>query len=76
MNDVTYLFDTNAVTDLMRAEKTMVTHVVANRQDKIFGLPQPVDYEIMRGLLWKSAPRQQKQYQEIIKPQFRWIEFV
>ena len=67
-----YLFDTNAVTDLMRVHANVVARVRANR-DHILCLCQPVDYEIQRGLLWKAATGQQHRYQNQIKSQFSWL---
>ena len=68
-----YVFDTNAVTDLMRAHPGMVARVRAHQRDDILCLCQPVDYEIQRGLLWKTAAAQQQRYQSQIKSQFEWL---
>ena len=68
-----YMFDTNAVTDLMRSNPIMVTRVRAAQNDHILCLCQPVDYEIERGMLWKAATSQQQRYKNEIKTQFEWL---
>ena len=73
MAAVIYIFDTNAIADLLRAHANMVARVRLAQADNIFGLCQPVDYEVQRGLLWKAASRQHEVYLRQIKPQFAWI---
>lgn len=67
-----YLFDTNAVADLMSAHPTMLARV-RKHQQHVLGLCQPVDYEVWRGLRWRTAASQQQLYTNRIKPQFEWI---
>lgn len=68
-----YLFDTNAVADLMSAHPTMLVRVRKHQQEHVLGLCQPVDYEAWRGLRWRTAASQQQLYTDRIKPQFEWI---
>ncbi len=68
-----YLFDTNAITDLMNAHPNIVSQVRLRQNNHILALCQPVDYEIRRGLLWRVAPVKYQLYLNQIKPQFEWI---
>lgn len=68
-----YLFDTNAIADLMSAHETMLSRVRGHQQEHVLGLCQPVDYEVWRGLRWRTAPSQQQLYVDRIKSQFEWI---
>ena len=68
-----YLFDTNAIADLISAHEVIVAHVRAHQKQHVMGLCQPVDYEVQRGLLWRTAASKQQLYLNQIKPQFEWI---
>lgn len=68
-----YLFDTNAIADLMSAHPVMVAHVRAHQKQHVLGLCQPVNYEVWRGLRWRMAANKQQLYLNQIKPQFEWI---
>lgn len=68
-----YIFDTNAITDMMNAHAAVVAQVRAHQQEHILALCQPVDYELQRGLLWRTAIAKQQLYLHQIKPQFQWL---
>lgn len=68
-----YIFDTTAITDLIREHPQVVERVRMQQSSHVLGLCQPVDYEVMRGLLWKTAEAQQRRYRDQIKSQFAWI---
>lgn len=68
-----YLFDTNAVADMMNAHPILIGRVRALQKDHVLGLYSPVEYEVWRGLRWRTAEKQQQIYVKHIKPQFSWI---
>jgi predicted nucleic acid-binding protein len=70
---VIYIFDTNAITDLMRARPLVVANVRDHQADHVLCLCPPVDFEFQRGLLWKSAYGQRERYLNEIKTQFQWL---
>jgi predicted nucleic acid-binding protein len=51
----------------------MVAQVRAHQEAHVLGLCEPVDYEVWRGLRWRTAAAQQQLYTNSIKPQFEWI---
>ena len=68
-----YLFDTNAVADLMNANPVMVEHVRAHQKDHVLALCQPIDYEVWRGLRWRTSKTRVQLYLNEIKQQFEWV---
>lgn len=68
-----YIFDTNAITDMMRARPAMVANVRDHQHDHVLCLCPPVDFEIQRGLWWKSAQGQHERYLNVIRSQFQWL---
>ncbi|MBK8022738.1 MAG: PIN domain-containing protein [Chloroflexi bacterium] len=71
-----YLFDTNAIADLMNDHPAMVAQVRAHQREDVLGLCQPVDYEVWRGLRWRTAAGQLQLYINRIRPQFEWIPLI
>ena len=76
MEILTYIFDTNALTDIIKTQSNMIAHIQAKQADHIFCLPQPVDFEIRRGLLWKQATIQLDFYENQLLPKFNFIDLV
>jgi predicted nucleic acid-binding protein len=70
---VIYVFDTNAITDLLKATPNMVARVRTVQETHILCLCQAVDYEIERGYLWRGAAGQIERYRTEIKPRFQWL---
>jgi len=68
-----YLFDTNAITDLLRAHPEMVERVREHQDAHTLCLCQPIDYEIQRGLRWRAAEAQYRRYLNDIRPRFQWV---
>ena len=68
-----YLFDTNAVADLMNAHPLTVDHVRAHQDEHVLALCPPVDYEVWRGFRWRRAASKVQLYQRQIKSQFEWV---
>jgi tRNA(fMet)-specific endonuclease VapC len=70
-----YLLDTNTVSDFMKrypeVRKQSVAHV--NHGDQL-AICRPIYYEVLRGLLWRDARLQLKEFQNEIRPLFQWIE--
>jgi predicted nucleic acid-binding protein len=71
-----YIFDTNAMSDMLNAYPSVVANVRERQQDHIFALCPPVDYEMQRGLLWKTASAKHQLYLHQIKPQFQWLPLI
>jgi predicted nucleic acid-binding protein len=68
-----YLFDSNAIADLMSELPAIVSRVREKQREHVFGLSAPVDYEVRRGLLWKDAPAKYKIYLERIVTRFAYF---
>jgi tRNA(fMet)-specific endonuclease VapC len=67
-----YLFDTNAISDLIQQNTTVAAHVRANQQH-VMCLCTPVHYEVRRGLLYSNAVRKMQVYEIQIRPLFQWL---
>ena len=70
-----YLLDTNVISDLIinnrRAVRRAAEHLVAGDD---LGLCRPVHFEILRGLLWRSATGKLQTYRQRIVPLLTWVE--
>jgi tRNA(fMet)-specific endonuclease VapC len=59
MSNPTYVLDTNALSDILRKNEAVVTHLTdALQRNALFILCPVVFYEVYRGLLRKGAARQ------------------
>lgn len=67
-----YLFDTNAISDLIQQNTAVVAHVRANEQE-VMCLCTPVHYEVRRGLDYTNAARKMQVYETQILPLFQWL---
>lgn len=70
MNNRIYLFDTNVISILVRSRDMRLAHRIGQVQPQNLILPEPVIYEIERGLLYKDASKQLQHFREIVMPQF------
>ncbi len=70
-----YLLDSNAISDLMERHPQVARHSVLhiNAGDDLV-ISRPVYYEVLRGLLWRNAPRRLQTLRQAILPLFVWIE--
>jgi predicted nucleic acid-binding protein len=68
-----YILDTNVITDMMKEIPPIIYKIRQLQDEHILCLIQPVDYEIMRGLLHKGASAQILRYENLIRPRFQWI---
>jgi predicted nucleic acid-binding protein len=71
MAGLIYLFDTNAMSDLIEQNPTVIGHVRAN-QRQILCLCAPVHYEVRRGLLHVRSTRKTQIYETQVRPLFEW----
>jgi predicted nucleic acid-binding protein len=68
-----YLFDSNAVADMMSEQQNMLARVRAKQEDNVLALCAPIDYEVRRGLLWRKATNKHQIYLERILPRFEYL---
>jgi len=70
-----YLLDTNAVSDLIANQSSVIRHLAEHlATDDQVGLCRPVHYEILRGLFWRGATSKIHTYTQRIIPLLTWIE--
>jgi tRNA(fMet)-specific endonuclease VapC len=67
-----FIFDTNAISDLIQRNMTVAAHVRMNQQ-QVMCLCTPVHFEIRRGLLYTNAARKMQVYETEIRPLFQWL---
>jgi predicted nucleic acid-binding protein len=67
-----YIFDTNAVSDVIKKNPTMVARLREYQDEHVLCLCLPVHYEIRRGLLAISATAQLRVYDTQVRSQFAW----
>jgi predicted nucleic acid-binding protein len=73
-----YLLDANAVSDWLGRYPNEMDVLVAERLrggDNV-SICQPVYYELLRGLLWRKAPRKAAQLQAAILPKLVFIRVI
>ncbi len=72
-----YLFDTNAISDLINQNQAFFTHfrqvIIENNR---LAVCLPVYYELYRGLIWRKQEKKLAALQKIILPQFEMFPFV
>ncbi len=72
-----YLLDTNIVSDLMGAHVQVRRRAAAAINDSHqLAICRPVYYEVLRGLLWRKATAQTRDFRHDILPLFVWVELV
>ncbi len=74
MADVSYLLDTNIISDLLRQHPQVTARVQAGlRRGETLGICQPVRYEVLRGLLWVGATAKLTVLQDNVLPLFELV---
>ncbi len=69
-----YLFDTNAISDLLALQPEVHKQSqAAQLQGDTLAICRPVYYELLRGLLWKKAQKKQSVLRYQLLPQFAWV---
>lgn len=69
-----YILDTNVISDLIRENQFVQTHVFQEKAaGSILYLSYPVYYEQLRGLLWKKASKQIQVLEQKIISLFDWL---
>ena len=69
-----YLFDTNAMSDLLRPPPDARQWATARRiQGHTLGICRPVYYELLRGLFWRQSTGKQAALSHRILPLFVWL---
>ena len=70
MDRVIYILDTNAVSDYIKQFEPTTTRIKqAIRDGHTLYLCNPVEYEVLRGLIKAHAERQQRLFEEVFAPQ-------
>jgi predicted nucleic acid-binding protein len=73
MAGLIFLFDTNAISDLIEQNTTLADHIRSLQLSAQMILCSPVHYEVKRGLLYTGAQRKSQIYEQEIRPRFHWI---
>jgi len=69
-----YLLDTNAVADYLNGIESTLSHIKRAVLDQhILYLSQPVDFEVVRGLLKVNATRKLSAFEDEFAPQLDWL---
>ncbi len=70
-----YLIDTNVIADLIVDIQVVASHfsLVLQRGD-VVGLCDPVQYEVLRGLIRQGSSRKLQIFEDIIKPQLEIVQ--
>ncbi len=77
MAEIAYVLDTNVISDLVKGHPLVYARVQnARTAGERLILPQPVYYEVLRGLLWINASARIKTLQESLLPIFQWKAIV
>lgn len=73
MAGIVYLLDTNVISDLLKRNPVVYSHLQAARAGgDILSICQPVYYEIIRGLIWAGASAKLRILKEEFLPTIRW----
>jgi predicted nucleic acid-binding protein len=75
MTVLSYVLDTNVISDIVNTKPNanVIAHLAANFRHDLY-LCVPVDYEIRRGYIRRSATRKLQIYQTQIMPRFQWMQ--
>jgi len=74
MAGVTYILDTNVISDLLKQNANVHARLRDSlRQGNTLCICQPVYYEVLRGLLWVGTAGKQSILQNGLLPLFRWV---
>ncbi len=68
-----YVFDTNAITDILKRRPQILTIIRERQHEHVMCVCSPVHYEVRRGLLAINATTQMKTYETQIQTQFEWV---
>jgi predicted nucleic acid-binding protein len=64
-----YLLDTNIITDWISGISNVISQISTKiAHDHTLALAQPIQYEVQRGLFWKTSPRKQLLFEKVILP--------
>jgi predicted nucleic acid-binding protein len=77
MAGVTYILDTNVISDLLKRHTNVYSHLKNSlKNGDTVCIPQPVYYEVLRGLLWVGASAKQSILERDFLPLFRQVALV
>jgi predicted nucleic acid-binding protein len=72
-----YLFDTNAISDMIALHPLVARRVAQALADgDELGLVRPCHYEVLRGLFWRGATAKLQTYLGRVVPLMNWIEMI
>ena len=77
MDRLIYILDTNAISDYIKQFEPTTTHIKqAIRDEHTLYLCQPVEYEVLRGLIKTKADRQLQIFEEGFAPQLTQLPLI